>query len=98
MTTNRSLYRGLNDTEMVHYDWSLNVMTRGVFLAIKYGSQAMMVTSEEKPQFGGTIVVTGSCAGFLGSYSDLPYGETHPVTINRSGRLTQRVQESPKLL
>jgi hypothetical protein len=50
-------------------------MQRGVFLAIKYGSQAMMVTSGEKPQPGGVFVVTGSCAGFLGSYSDLPYGE-----------------------
>jgi NAD(P)-dependent dehydrogenase (short-subunit alcohol dehydrogenase family) len=67
--------RNLNDTEMIHYDRQVNVMQRGVFLAIKYGSQAMMVISEEKPQFGGTFVVTGSCAGFLGSYSDLPYGE-----------------------
>ncbi len=50
-------------------------MQRGVFIAIKYGSQAMMVTSAEKPQFGGVFVVTGSCAGFLGSYSDLPYGK-----------------------
>ncbi|OQU94454.1 hypothetical protein CLAIMM_00809 [Cladophialophora immunda] len=66
-------YRSLNDTETIHYDRQVNVMTRGVFLAIKYGSQAMMVTSDQKPQPGGTFVVTGSCAGFLGSYSDLPY-------------------------
>lgn len=50
-------------------------MQRGVFLAIKYGSQAMMVTSQEKPKGGGTIVVTGSCAGFLGAYADLPYSQ-----------------------
>ncbi len=67
--------RSLNDTEMIHYDRQVNVMTRGVFLGIKYGSQAMMVTSEAKPQPGGAFVVTGSCAGFSGAYSDLPYGE-----------------------
>ncbi|RFU29320.1 hypothetical protein B7463_g7002, partial [Scytalidium lignicola] len=66
-------YRDINETELIHYDRQVNVMQRGVFLAIKYGSQAMMVTSKEKPQFGGVFVVTGSCAGFLGSYSDLPY-------------------------
>ena len=66
--------RNLNDTEMVHYDRQINVMQRGVFLGIKYGSQAMVVTSSDKPAPGGAFVVTGSCAGFLGSYSDLPYG------------------------
>ncbi|KAF2768271.1 3-oxoacyl-reductase-like protein [Teratosphaeria nubilosa] len=66
-------YRNLHDTEVAHYDRQINVMQRGVFLAIKFGSQAMMVTSQEKAQPGGAIVVTGSCAGFLGSYSDLPY-------------------------
>lgn len=61
-------------------------MQRGVFLAIKYGSQAMMVTSKEKTQYGGVFVVTGSCAGFLGSYSDLPYGELSIDPLRLSGR------------
>lgn len=52
----------------------MNVMTKGPFLAVKYGSPAMMVTSENKPTAGGNIVITGSCASYLGSYSDLPYG------------------------
>lgn len=57
-------------------------MQRGVFLAIKYGSQAMTVTSEEKMQPGGVFVVTGSCASYLGSYSDLPYGEYEHSAIS----------------
>ncbi|EXJ93255.1 hypothetical protein A1O3_01812 [Capronia epimyces CBS 606.96] len=65
--------RSLNDTELLHYDRQVNVMRRGAFIGIKYGSQAMMVTSADKPQPAGAFVVTRSCASFLGSYSDLPY-------------------------
>lgn len=68
--------RDLIDTEIQHYERQLNVMTKGPFLAIKYGSPAMMMTSKTKPVPGGCFVVTGSCASYLGSYSDLPYGSS----------------------
>lgn len=73
--TRLTFARNLNDLELSHYDRQVNVMQRSVFLAIKYGSQAMMVTSAEKPTPGGAIVVTSSCAAFLGAYADLGYSK-----------------------
>ncbi|RHZ50530.1 hypothetical protein CDV55_101651 [Aspergillus turcosus] len=66
-------YRNLNDIQPQHWDRSISVMTTSCFYAIKYGSQAMAVTSQEKPQPGGSIVLTSSCAAFLGAYADISY-------------------------
>ncbi|KAK5721162.1 hypothetical protein LTR17_014803 [Elasticomyces elasticus] len=74
-------YRHLKDMETAHYDRQIAVMQRGVFLGIKYGSAAMMVTSPQKPHPSGAIVVTGSCAGFLGAYSDLAYATAKTAVI-----------------
>ncbi len=65
----------MNEIKVTDYDRQISVMTRSIFLAIKYGSQAMMVTSDEKPVGDGSIVVTSSCAAFLGAYADLGYSE-----------------------
>lgn len=65
--------RNLNDIQPQHWDRSISVMTTSCFYAIKYGSAAMAVTSQEKPQSGGSIVLTSSCAAFLGAYADISY-------------------------
>jgi len=50
-------------------------MTTSCFLALKHGSAAMMVTSPEKPKEGGSIVMTSSCAAFLGAFADVAYSK-----------------------
>jgi NAD(P)-dependent dehydrogenase (short-subunit alcohol dehydrogenase family) len=48
-------------------------MQTGPFLALKYGSQAMSVVSDQKPQAKGNIIITSSCAAFAGAYADAAY-------------------------
>ncbi|GJC80611.1 3-alpha-(or 20-beta)-hydroxysteroid dehydrogenase [Colletotrichum liriopes] len=48
-------------------------MQRSFFLALKYGSQAMSTTSNDKNSARGSIVVTGSMAGVSGAVSDISY-------------------------
>lgn len=48
-------------------------MQMGPFLALKYGAKAMSVTSAEKPEAKGSIVITSSCAAFAGAYADAVY-------------------------
>lgn len=67
--------RHLNDLEISHWDRAIAVMTTSCFLALKHGSAAMMVTSPEKPKEGGSIVMTSSCAAFLGAFADVAYSK-----------------------
>jgi hypothetical protein len=50
-------------------------MTTSCFYAIKYGSQAMVITSKEKPNPGGNFILTSSSAAFLGAYADISYSK-----------------------
>lgn len=50
-------------------------MASSCFYAIKHGSRAMVVTSEEKPEPSGNTVLTSSCAAFLGAYADIAYSK-----------------------
>ncbi len=52
---------------------AVEVMQKGPYLAVKYGGQAMAVTSAEKPHPSGSVVITSSCAAFAGAYADLAY-------------------------
>ena len=71
-----TLSRNLNDLDLSHFERATAVMQTSVFLALKHGSQAMMVTSDAKPHPGGSFVVTSSCSSFLGgtATADLSYG------------------------
>lgn len=73
--TDNQTTRNLNEIDLQHWDRAISVMTTSCFFAIKYGSQAMAVTSQEKPQSGGSIVLTSSCAAFLGAYADIAYSK-----------------------
>ncbi|KAL4810596.1 hypothetical protein BDV18DRAFT_155208 [Aspergillus unguis] len=66
-------YRNLNDITPNNWQRAISVMTTSCFYAIKYASQAMVVTSKEKPQPSGNIILTSSCAAFLGAYADIAY-------------------------
>lgn len=76
---NRAL-RNLNDITSQNYERAMSVMTSSCFYAIKHGSRAMVVTSEEKPQPSGNIILTSSCAAFLGAYADIAYSK-HILTL-----------------
>ena len=67
--------RTLDNMELKHFERAMSVMTTSGFLAIKYGSKAMMVTSKEKPKGGGAIIITSSCCAFLGAYADIAYSK-----------------------
>jgi NAD(P)-dependent dehydrogenase (short-subunit alcohol dehydrogenase family) len=56
-----------------HFNRAVDVMQRGCFLALKYGSQAMSVTSPDKAEAKGNIIITSSCAAFAGAYADTAY-------------------------
>ncbi|KAJ5835121.1 Short-chain dehydrogenase/reductase SDR [Penicillium robsamsonii] len=49
------------------------VMQTGTFLTLKYGSRAMSMTSSNKPNSKGNIVVTSSYATLIGAFADLAY-------------------------
>ncbi|OQE46247.1 hypothetical protein PENCOP_c001G07223 [Penicillium coprophilum] len=67
------IYRGLNDLSVSQFERAMAVMQTGTFLALKYGSQAMSVTSSDKPVPKGNIVVTSSCATLSGAFADMAY-------------------------
>ncbi|PHH87323.1 hypothetical protein CDD83_9032 [Cordyceps sp. RAO-2017] len=66
-------FRPLQETDGAYFDRIMAVLQRSVFLAIRYGGQAMAVVSEDKPKPGGSIVVTSSIAGTSGSVADFCY-------------------------
>lgn len=70
--------RNLNDITPNNWERAISVMSTSCFYAIKYGSQAMVVTSKEKPQPSGNIILTSSCAAFLGAYADISYSTQIP--------------------
>ncbi|CAI7602124.1 unnamed protein product [Penicillium palitans] len=49
------------------------VMQAGTFLALKYGSQAMSMTSSNKSKPKGSIVITSSCATLSGVFASMAY-------------------------
>ncbi|RKL33907.1 hypothetical protein BFJ72_g9689 [Fusarium proliferatum] len=65
--------RPLQDLTVDHFNRAVDVMQRGCFLALKYGSQAMSVTSPDKTEAKGNIIITSSCAAFAGAYADTSY-------------------------
>ena len=63
----------IEETSLAQYDRMTDVMQRSVMLALKYGSQAMAVISESKPEPKGSFVITSSAAAFLPGWSDISY-------------------------
>ncbi|KAF5013874.1 hypothetical protein FDECE_155 [Fusarium decemcellulare] len=74
-------YKSLQDTNTSYYDFSIAVLQRSFFLAMKYGGQAMSTTSETKKQPGGSIIVTSSMAAVTGSASDISYSTAKAAVV-----------------
>lgn len=60
----------------------MRVNALSVFLAIKYASDAMKVTSEAKPVAGGSIVATASVAGLRSGAGSSDYSASKAAVIN----------------
>lgn len=75
--------RALHDTDAAYYDKKVSVLQRCTFLAIRYGGQAMSVTSNDKTSLGGSVVATSSTAGVAGAVSDISYCGCRSVEILR---------------
>ena len=68
-----AVYRSLDTLTSEQFMRAVDVMQKGPFLAVKYGGQAMSVTSAQKPAAKGSVIITSSCAAFAGAYADLVY-------------------------
>ena len=81
--------RTLPQTDIDQYDRAVAVMQRSIMLTLKYGSQAMAVTSPSKPRSSGSIVATSSSSAFLSGFSDISYAavKTAITALVTSGAL-----------
>ncbi|ORY85706.1 hypothetical protein BCR37DRAFT_377416 [Protomyces lactucae-debilis] len=61
---------------------TMRVNALSVFLAIRYASEAMQVTSAEKPVSGGSIVATASVAGVRSGAGSSDYSASKAAVIN----------------
>jgi NAD(P)-dependent dehydrogenase (short-subunit alcohol dehydrogenase family) len=57
-------------------------MKESVFLAVKHASKAMMVTSADKPNPGGSIIATSSVAGLRSGAGPTDYSASKAAVIN----------------
>ncbi|OQU99869.1 hypothetical protein CLAIMM_05442 [Cladophialophora immunda] len=85
-------YRSLGDLTTAQFQRAFAVMQMGVFLAIKYGAQAMSFTSSTKPESKGAIVVTSSIGAISGAVTDIAYSSVkaacHGMIANASVQLS----------
>lgn len=61
---------------------TMRVNALSVFLAIRYASEAMKVTSKDKPVAGGSIVATASVAGIRSGAGSSDYSASKAAVIN----------------
>ncbi|KAI9006795.1 3-oxoacyl-reductase [Hyaloraphidium curvatum] len=61
---------------------TLKINTVSVFLALKYGSAAMQVTSAAKPRASGSIIATASVAGIRSGAGSTDYSASKAAVIN----------------
>jgi len=80
-------YSDLNTLDLGKYHRTIAVLQTSIVLGLKYGSQAMAVTSESKSQSSGCFVITSSAAAMLPSWADLTYSTAKcaAVALVRSG-------------
>jgi len=64
------------------YEEVMRVNTQSVFLAIKYGSEAMKLTNDKKEVSNGSIIATASVAGLRASAGPLHYSASKAAVIN----------------
>ncbi|KAI9472350.1 MAG: hypothetical protein EXX96DRAFT_352997 [Benjaminiella poitrasii] len=60
----------------------MRVNALSAFLAIKYAAEAMLKTSEEKPESGGSIICTASVAGLRSGAGSPEYSASKAAVVN----------------
>lgn len=61
---------------------TLKINTVSVFLAVKYASAAMQVTSASKPNPNGSIICTASVAGLRSGAGSTDYSASKAAVVN----------------
>ncbi|KAF5012527.1 hypothetical protein FDECE_1426 [Fusarium decemcellulare] len=74
-----TLFTDFTDEEFMSI---LKTNTLSVFLAAKHAAPAMMKTSTEKPQAGGSIIGTASVAGIRSNAGSTPYSASKAAVIS----------------
>ncbi|KAF4468092.1 levodione reductase [Fusarium albosuccineum] len=74
-----TLFTDFTDEEFMSI---LKTNTLSVFLAAKHAAPAMMKTSAEKPQSGGSIIGTASVAGIRSNAGSTPYSASKAAVIS----------------
>ncbi|KAG8990595.1 hypothetical protein FRB90_001695 [Tulasnella sp. 427] len=66
-------WKPLTDTSFDDFMNTVKINSGSAFLALKHGSRAMQVTSSQKPDSGGSIILTSSLAGLRGNTGSVDY-------------------------
>ncbi|KJZ71234.1 hypothetical protein HIM_09377 [Hirsutella minnesotensis 3608] len=66
-------FKSLEDTDATWFNRIAAINQRSCFLAIRYAGHGMSVVSPDKPNPGGSIVLTSSMAASTGSVADIAY-------------------------
>lgn len=77
-----SLFSSISNMLHLHQYHALTVPISSVFLAAKYAAPAMMATSSQKPQSGGSIIGTASVAGLRSNAGSTPYSASKAAVIS----------------
>ncbi|KUI67360.1 3-oxoacyl-[acyl-carrier-protein] reductase FabG [Cytospora mali] len=83
-----------SDTSEEDFMKVLRVNTLGPFLAAKHAAPAMAKTSTEKPQPGGSIIMTASVAGIRSNAGPTPYSASKSAVINMASTMAYQLAGS----
>ncbi|KAJ3343511.1 hypothetical protein HDU93_008170 [Gonapodya sp. JEL0774] len=84
----------LVDTTVETFNKTMRVNALGPFLACKLASTAMRVTSNEKPEAGGSIVCTASVAGMRSGAGGVVYSMSKAAVINLVAAASWQLQRT----
>ncbi|ROV97721.1 hypothetical protein VMCG_07430 [Cytospora schulzeri] len=87
-------YVPFSDTSEEDFMQVLRVNTLGPFLAAKHAAPAMKKTSAEKPQPGGSIIMTASVAGIRSNAGPTPYSASKSAVINMASTMAYQLAGS----
>ena len=72
----------LNATDNEDLTETLRINVNSCFLGLKYGAEAMQVTSSQKPESGGSIIMTASVAGIRSGAGSVDYSASKAAVIS----------------
>ncbi|WWC91683.1 uncharacterized protein L201_006629 [Kwoniella dendrophila CBS 6074] len=80
----KALIRPVGEIEETEFSEIMRINALGVFVAIKYASEAMKITSPEngKTVPGGSIILTASIAGLKANAGPIPYSASKAAVVS----------------